>query len=409
MRGAGPYVDDESMATTDSSLPPGNDGAARDETIAALMVHGTLPAGLSGRLVAIGRSSDGGAPGAEDGMIHAVELHAGRATSYRSRWVITDAVAKRLGINPSPGPGHTGRDVVASNIVTFGGSILALGEGALAYELTHDLDTLRRVDLAGQSRGLSPYPKRDPISGDLHVLAVAASGAQSHVVVSAGALTRTSRSIADAPNQITDLAITRDHVVFVTDGFVGVTSRDREAHTTWIATGSDAPHLVHAEAVGDTIVIDALTPALERWTVSAASATVHREVLDPTPRRFGRTNARRAGVPLRYLWTGGGVTVDKYDLLTPTRVRHRFPPHCRPDDLAFVRDDARPSDADGGWLVGFVQHASKVQTDLIVLDAADIARPALATVRIPRRIQRELRCTWIPSQPPEAPDTGDRS
>jgi carotenoid cleavage dioxygenase-like enzyme len=107
--------------------------------------------------------------------------------------VITDAVAKRLGINQSPGPRNTGPDIVASNIVVFGGSILALGDGSLAYELTSDLDTLRRVDLAGQSRGLSAYPKRDPVTGDLHVLAIAANGAHSHVVVSSGAFTRTSR------------------------------------------------------------------------------------------------------------------------------------------------------------------------------------------------------------------------
>ena len=76
---------------------------------------------------------------------------------------------------------------------------------------------------------------------------------------------------------------------------------------------------------------------------------------------------------------------------------HVFRPDRRPGDLAYVADPARRSDADGGWLVGFVHHAPRNETDLVVLDAADIARPAFATVRIPRRIPRGLHSTWIPS------------
>jgi carotenoid cleavage dioxygenase-like enzyme len=55
------------------------------------------------------------------------------------------------------------------------------------------------------------------------------------------------------------------------------------------------------------------------------------------------------------------------------------------------------TDADCGWLVGFVHHASGDETDLVVLDAADITRPAIATVTIPRHIPRRLRSTWITS------------
>ena len=215
-------------------------------TITGLPVRGALPAGLSGRLVAIGPDAE-----SDHAEIHAVHLHEGRMVSYRSRWVGTDGVA-------------------ISNIIVFGGSILALGDGSPAHELTPDLTGLRRVDLAGRSRGMSAYPKRDPHTGDLHVLAVDATAAQAHVVVSSGALTRTSRPIPGAPSRLTDLAITSDHVVFVADGFAGVASRDGEARITWITTGVEAPHLVHARDAGDTIVVHALTPSLERWTLHAA-------------------------------------------------------------------------------------------------------------------------------------------
>ena len=250
------------MATPTESTP---------STITGLPVRGALPAGLSGRLVAIGPDAE-----SDHAEIHAVHLHEGRMVSYRSRWVGTDGVA-------------------ISNIIVFGGSILALGDGSPAYELTPDLTGLRRVDLAGRSRGMSAYPKRDPHTGDLHVLAVDATAAQAHVVVSSGALTRTSRPIPGAPSHLTDLAITSDHMVFVTEDFVGVMTRDAEANITWITTAVDAPDLVHARDAGDTIVVHALTPSLERWTLHAARCDGDdaARVLDPTPRRFARTIDRR--------------------------------------------------------------------------------------------------------------------
>ncbi len=387
---------------TEPPRPPPNEVRDGTTITGRLTVQGTLPNALSGLLLGIGPDSDSDgsrfrSPGADDGVVHSVHLHAGRATSYRNKWVITDAVAKRLGMDPAPGPWSNGPDIVASNIVAIGGSILALGDGSLAYELTSDLDTLRRIDLAGQSRGLAAYPKRDPGTGDLHLLAIAATGDQAHVVVSSGALTRTSRAIGGAPEPIKDLAITRDRVVFAADGFVGVMCRDGDAHTRWITTGVAAPYLVHAHDVGDTVVVHAVTPALERWTMHAASATIHREVLDQTPRRFGRTSDHPTDTVPRFLWTTGDGTADKHDLAKGSYVSHVLRPNCRPGDLVFIADPTRHSDADGGWLVGFVHHQAGDDTDLIVLDAADIARPAIATVRIPQRIPHGLHSTWIPS------------
>ena len=89
-------------------------------------------------------------------MVHAVSLDAGRAISYRNRWITTDAVAQQLAVEPTPGPRTVGDDVVAANLIAFGTSILAFGDGALAYELSARLDTIRRVDLAGAR----PEPRR---------------------------------------------------------------------------------------------------------------------------------------------------------------------------------------------------------------------------------------------------------
>ena len=381
-------------------LPSPNHAEVEGETtITGLHVQGTLPRGLSGRLLAIGPSVNANSSGidmrdAHDGMVHSVHLHAGRALSYRSRWVLTTSVARRLRIDSPPGPRNTGPDIVASNIVAFGGSILALGEGSLSHELTPELDTLRRVDLAGQSRGIAAFPKRDPITGGLHILTVAPTGTQAHVVVSSGALTRTSRTLDAAPAQIADLAITRDRIVLAADGYIGVMPRGADTHTTWISTGLESSRLVHAHDVGDSVVVYAMTPSLERWTLQASSATLHREVLDRTQRRFARTSDHPlVGAP-RFLWTTGDGTADKHHLETMKHLRYFFP-SGQPGDLVFVDDATRPDDADGGWLVGFAHGQAPDETDLVVLDAAGLA--PIASVRIHRRIPDAAHCTWVPS------------
>ena len=175
-------------------------------------------------------------------------------------------------------------------------------------------------------------------------------------MVSAGALTRTTRTIAAPPAPVNDLAITRDRVVFVADGFAGVTSRAREANITWLPTRVDEARLVCAHDVGDTVVVAALTPSLERWTLAPASSpAVAREVLDPAPHH--------------YVTTAG--------------------PH------------------QSGWLVGHIHDESTGLTELVVRDAADITLPAVVTVRVPGRIPRGLHTTWIPD-PQDTNTEGDR-
>ena len=293
-------------------------------------VRGLVPPTLSGRLLGIGR-----------GVVHSVEVRPGRAVSYRSR--------------------RTRPEVDVHHVVAFSGTTLAFGDDLPAFELSAALDTLRPVDLAGQGRPLAPFPKHDPITGELHVVAGAIGGTQAHVVISAGALTRRNRPIVDTPNHVTDLALTLDRAVFVGDGFVGIASREGEGRTTWIATGVAAPSPVHAHDAGDTVVLVALTPVLERWTLHPAAGSIQREVLDPTPRRFAHCGNEVVDGTPRLLWTTGNGTIGQHDLVASRHVHHNLGPDV-PGDLVFVADPTRPSAADGGWLVGFVHDTSRATT-----------------------------------------------
>ncbi len=346
-------------------MPSPTDPSIRPPHDADLDLCGTVPAGLSGRLVGIDRA----------GIFHSVQVRDGRA-SYLGRRFRTEAVAR--------------------NLVGFGGSILAFGDDTPAYELRTELDTLRRVDLAGRERGLTAYPKHDPATGELHVVAYDTNGVQAHVVVSAGALTRRSRPVLDTPGRIKDLAVSRDHVVFVADGFVGVAPRDGELRTTWIATGSFAAHPVHAHDASDTVVVLALTPLLERWTLHPGTGSFQREVLDPTPRRFAHCGREGIDRVQRFLWTTGDRTIGHHDLTDSHHVHYSLGTDV-PGDLAFVTDPTRERDGAGGWLVGFVHDASGIATEFRVIDVADINGPAIAIARIPEPLAQGLRCTWIAS------------
>lgn len=347
-------------------MPSPTDPSKSSAPDADLDVCGTVPPGLSGRLVAFD----------PDGVIHSVLIGDGHA-SYSGRRLRTETAVHDL--------------------VYFGGSTLVFGDDAWAYELGPLGDTLRRVDLAGQHRLLAVLPKQDAATGDLHLIADDTNGSQAYVVVSSGGLTRRSRSILDTPARVNDLVISRDHAIFVADGFVGVVPRNGELRTTWMPTGIEAAHPVHAHDAGDSVIVLALTPRFERWRLHLEAGTIQREVLDPRPRRFAHCGIDGTeGAPL-CVWTTGDGTIGSHDLLNSRHLHQSLHPDV-PGDFVFVTDATRQHDADGGWLVGFVHHHQcGGGTDLTVIDAADIAGPPIASAPIPRIVPPELECTWIAS------------
>jgi carotenoid cleavage dioxygenase-like enzyme len=359
MRPLPPYADDVGMPSSVSSSLP------RPEHL-DVTTRGSIPRELSGRLVGIGN----------DQVVRSVLLRPGQTPSYQTQ--------------------QLGTDTTLRNVLAFGGITLVLGDDSPAYELSAQLDTFGVVDLAGQDQAVAAFPKHDVATGELHLVAHTQDGTQSHVIVTAGALTRRRRPILHTPQRITDLALTSDSVVFVADGFVGITPREGDARTTWMVTEVADPHLVHAHDAGGAIVVLVVTPTLERWTLHAGARTVEREVLDPTPRRFAHLIDNTREGALRWAWTTGDATIGRHDLVDSRNVHHFVTPSV-PGDFAVVPDAARPDDTGGGWLIGFIHSTAGATTDLRVIDAADPTAPAVLTVRIPHRIPPDLRCAWIPS------------
>ncbi|WP_437724783.1 carotenoid oxygenase family protein [Sorangium sp. So ce861] len=54
------------------------------------------------------------------------------------------------------------------------------------------------------------------------------------------------------------------------------------------------------------------------------------------------------------------------------------------------------SDEDDGYAICYVYDRHRNASDLVVLDAADFAAPALATVALPRRVPFGIHGSWFP-------------
>ena len=72
-------------------------------------------------------------------------------------------------------------------------------------------------------------------------------------------------------------------------------------------------------------------------------------------------------------------------------------PNSAPEEPMFV--PAAPDAPEGlGWLLTMVGRRSENRTDLVVLDAQNVAAGPVATIRIPFRLHEGFHGTWVPTQ-----------
>ena len=135
-------------------------------------VRGTLPPDLVGQYVKNGSNPprhDSPHWFFGDGMVHAVALEMGRATSYRNRWVRTEPFVAGAGFGEGvPGGGNSQSNVSA---LWHGGRLLTSGEVGFPYQLDPtDLSTTGALDFDGTLVGsFTAHPKIDPEIGRAHV------------------------------------------------------------------------------------------------------------------------------------------------------------------------------------------------------------------------------------------------
>jgi carotenoid cleavage dioxygenase-like enzyme len=428
----------------------GNYAPVSDElTEHDLPIEGTLPPELCGLYLRNGPNPRSGYSPHwffGDGMIHGVELSAGRALSYRNRWVRTRQLTDDA--SPIDGDGNVDRTTGPANthVVGHAGKILALVESSYPTELTAQLDTLGVHDFGGRLRSaMTAHPKICPRTGEMHFFGYGffEPYLTYHVADAGGELVRSEVIEVPGPTMMHDFAITESHVVFMdlpivfdleramagsmpyrwSDDYgarVGVMPRGgTSCDVRWFEV--EPCYVFHpfnafergGKVVVDTARYDSLwrettgrfEPAmLHRWEIDLESATVRETRLDDRPIEFPRIDDRLVGAYSRYgyaVHSCGGVDTEptalvKYDLDNGAAAEtHEFGEGRRPGEFVFVPAGAGE---DEGWLIGLVHDESTDRGFLAILDASRMSAEPVARVRLPRRVPFGFHGSWIAAE-----------
>jgi carotenoid cleavage dioxygenase-like enzyme len=423
---------------------------SEEVTVCDLPVAGCIPESLSGRYLRNGPNPRGADPGhwfLGDGMIHGVALHRGRAAWYRNRWVRTG------GLDPhdyrrSDGAHDLSVGLANTSVIGHAGRILALVESSWPTALSPDLDTLGCIDFGGRlSTGMTAHPKVCPATGELHFFGygVTPPYLTYHRADATGQL-QLSRAVDLAgPAMVHDFAITERHVVIFdlpilfdtglarageafpyrwSDTYgarVGLLRRGEEsAPVRWLEVSPGYVfHVVNAFEEATNLVVDAVRlpelwrhsrhrytqGALHRWTIDLALGAVREQALDDRGVEFPRIDERRTGRPHRFSYyveqrvndagePKAGQVLLKHDRASGVFEAHDFGPQRVPGEPVFVPREAR-SDEDGGWLLSYVYDRTEDRSDLVILDARDVAGEPVAVVSLPRRVPYGFHGSWI--------------
>jgi len=417
----------------------------REETLGELRVEGSLPPELSGVLMRTGPNPVG-PPSAThqwfvgDGMLHAVEILAGRALGYRNRFVRTGHVEEVLGLAAAPvspqAPPIQGSGSV--NVIRHAGRILALGEVGLPYEMSRGLDTVGQYDYGSALRSaMTAHPKIDPVSGELFFFGYDFGDVprRYHVASAAGALARTIEIKTSKTTMMHDFGVTATRAVFmdlpvvfdlslVERGYgmpfrwdpsygarLGVMRRDGDGSDLhWF----EIPlcfvyHPFNAYDDGERIVMDVVEhertfedaelngpsnvapPRCVRWVIDPERGHIERTVLDERGEEFPRIDPRRAcrshrfgyGVRTRFgaaLEFGG---LFKRDFVRGVTEEHVLPAGCAASEGVFVPVGAGE---DEGYVLAPVYDAGRDASEIRVIDAQRFAAPPVARIELPVRI-----------------------
>lgn len=430
----------------------------KETTHTELEVTGTIPEELNGVLARIGPNPIHVPNPATyhwfigDGMVHGLCLRDGKALWYRNRWVGTDKANQALGRPLVPGQKHGIVETVNTNIIGHDGRLWALVEaGATPVEMDFELNNVKQGLFDHDRPGpFSAHPHRDPETGELHAICYDAlkTNRVFHQVIDRHCrLTRsTPIPVQDGP-MMHDCAITRNQVVIldlpvtfsrkaVMQGAtfpyqwnprhtarVGLLPRTGDGKDIrWLHIDpcfvfhtANARELdngdVRLEAVVHRRMFDRSVQGpepqqvtLERWTLPANSDSVRREVISERPQEFPRFDERRTFGEHRYLYTVGADFADpakaqpllRHDTHSGECVEHHYGPGRIPGEVVFVPRSAQGEETDG-WLLSYVYNVRDDSSEVVILNADDVAGEPQAAIKLPVRVPAGFHGNWVPA------------
>jgi carotenoid cleavage dioxygenase len=421
-----------------------------------LVVEGSLPRDLSGLYVRNGsnplpRWSSHWFLG--DGMVHGVAIENGKAKWYRNRYVHTTLLAAGGGLTAKGAPGGAA-GLSNVSVVHHAGKLLTLGEVGLPYELrAGDLSTVGAYDFGGRLHGnMTAHPKIDPDTGTMHFFGYNFSEPYLvyHVADRNGALVSSQPVAVKASTMIHDFAITDRDVIFwempvLFDMQLAIkmvsTKRSRIMPYVWkpeygsrigvMPLGGPTSairwveidpcyvfHGMNAFRDGDDVVLDVSRlakvfdrttlgppPHLHRWRVNTAGTalTFSDTQRNDTIAELPTIDRRRTGRTYRHGWrvetTDDRDTVDFRGVVhidSDTGVETRWDPGTRYSSGEWLFVATGPAEAEG-LIMTYVYDKAEDASELVALDALDVAAGPVARIKLPQRVPFGFHGTWVPA------------
>ena len=335
-------------------------------------------------------------------------------------------------------------DAGNTNVIFHARKLLALLEIANPTELDpRTLATRGACDYDGKlAGGMTAHPKVDPETGELlgFVYSAVAPYLRYHVIDRDGRLTRTEPIDVPVGAMMHDFIATREHVIFP---WFPMTIREENLRSSEMFRWEpDLPtrigvmpraggsrdvvwfeletcfvyHFLNAHTEGERVIVDGVryprvglfptarpgeeepAPApgvLCRFTLDLASRTCKVEPLDDVQSEFPRLDERFAGLGYRHGFAPGTLPREEgtvpfnailhWDLARGTRKRHELAPGSTASEAVFVPRGANAAEGEG-FLLFPVYRWAEDRSDVVILDAQNVERAPLATIRIPHRI-----------------------
>ena len=350
-------------------------------------------------------------------------------------------------------------NVANTNVIWHGGRLLALEEFSPPFELDPvTLASRGSHDYAGVVRGpLSAHPKIDAETGALHAFGYGLDGAGStrmayYHIDARGQATRTVEFDAPYASMVHDFIVTQHHIVFpifpltispararkggpllawepALPSLLGCMPRDGGADDiVWIEGEACCVfHPLNAYDDGTTLTADMLRydagpgfpgadgsaadPAkavarLERWRLPLNGAThsYTMERLDDQASEYPRLDDRYAGLRHRYGFfattlgeQGRAAVFDelaRYDFDRNVKEIFRMPDGDFVSEPIFVPRTAHAPEGQG-YLLAVAYRGAEARSDLLVLDAEQLAAGPLAIARLETRVPFGFHGNWM--------------
>lgn len=412
-------------------------------TATDLKVTGSIPPELKGRYLRNGANPQSGESAhwfLGNGMIHGVELGAGKANWYRNRYVQTPVMQ-----NPEADPmtliGDMSQSLANTHIISHAGRILALEEGHWPFELSKTLDTVGAYNYDGKlATGMTAHPKICPETGELLFFAygMAPPYLTYHRASASGELVQSEAIEVKGATMVHDFNITRNHVIFmdlplvwnfdnIASGLPIQWSDDYGARLGVMPrNGSNKDvvwydidpcyvyHPLNAYEDGDDIVIDVsrlshsmkpgvadVPPVLHRWTIHQSKGRVSESQIDDKAVDFPRVPDSKVGLKHRYGYMAEfanglptAATFRKYDMNSGESTAHQLGAGRHGGEPVFV-PAANGTAEDDGYLLSFVYDEADNKSELIIVDASQMGNDPIARVHLPNRVPAGFHGSWV--------------